>query len=185
MLLHYKEINYVNSKLSKIGMGYTLATMLEMYGNEYFNIVVTKNDVTVRDKNMLSLDRTTFWLTVKELYKEEMKKIHILDLIQRNNSLNKALNSYVDKLTQVDECVMHYRLKGTKSGRLSSGNGSKGSKSKNHYYIDLNAQNLTKPKSGYYRAEKCSEDDPESILGWKFTPLADDYAKSFRRRIYR
>ena len=183
-LLHYKEINYVDSKLSKIGMGYTLATMLEMYGNEYFNIVVTKNDVTVRDKNMLSLDRTTFWLTVKELYKEEMKKIHILDLIQRNNSLNKALNSYVDKLTQVDECVMHYRLKGTKSGRLSSGNGSKGSKSKNHYYIDLNAQNLTKPKSGYYRAEKCSEDDPESILGWKFTPLADDYALSHLEEEY-
>lgn len=183
-LLHYKEINYVNSKLSKIGMGYTLATMLEMYGNEHFNIVVTKNDVTVRDKNTLPLDRTTFWLTVKELYKEEMKKIHILDLIQRNNSLNKALNSYVDKLTQVDECVMHYRLKGTKSGRLSSGNGSKGSKSKNHYYIDLNAQNLTKPKSGYYRAEKCSEDDPESILGWKFTSVPDDYALSHLEEEY-
>ena len=183
-LLHYKEVNYVNSKLSKIGMGYTLATMLEMYGNEHFNIVVTKNDVTIKDKSMLPLDRTTFWLTVKELYKEEMKKIHILDLIQRNNSLNKALNSYVDKLTQVDECVMHYRLKGTKSGRLSSGNGSKGSKSKNHYYIDLNAQNLTKPKSGYYRAEKCSEDDPESILGWKFTSLSDDYALSHLEEEY-
>ena len=57
------------------------------------------------------------------------------------------MNSYVDKLTQVDECYMKYRLKGTKSGRLSSGNGSKSDKRKNHYYIDLNAQNLIKSKS--------------------------------------
>ena len=111
-------------------------------------------------------------------------KVHILELIQKNNSLNKALNSYVDKLTQVDECIMHYRLKGTKSGRLSSGNGSKSDKRKNHYYIDLNAQNLTKPKSGYYRAEKCSKDDPEGILGWKFIPLSDEYALSHLEEEY-
>lgn len=113
---------------------------------------VTKNTVTFKGKNNESMDKKLFWLTVKQVYLDEMQKVHILELI-KNNSLNKALNSYIDKLTQVDECIMHYRLKGTKSGRLSSGNGSKSNKSKNHYYIDLNAQNLTKPKSGYYRAK--------------------------------
>lgn len=177
-LLHYKEIAFAKGKLSKTGMGYTLAVLLETYGNEYFNIVVSKNAVTVKGKKGEEMDSLLFWLTAKELYKSEMKKAHILDLIQKNNSLNKSLNSYIDKLTQVDECYMHYRLKGTKSGRLSSGNGSKSEKRKNHYYIDLNAQNLTKPASGYYRAERCSDDDPDNILGWKFTSLSDDYALS-------
>ena len=178
-LLHYKEITFIDGKLSKKGMGYVLAVLLSTYGKDYFDIKVTLNDITIRGKNGERLDnRNLFWLTVKELYKAEKKKVHILELIKRNNSLNKALNSYVDKLTQVDECVMHYRLKGTKSGRLSSGNGSKSSKKKNHYYIDLNAQNLTKPASGYYKAERCTKDDPENILGWKFTALDTDYALS-------
>ena len=177
-LLHYKEITFAEGKLNKIGMGYTLAVILETYGKDSFNMSISKNAVTVRGKKGEEIDTLLFWLTAKELYKSEMKKAHILDLIQKNNSLNKSLNSYIDKLTQVDECYMHYRLKGTKSGRLSSGNGSKSEKRKNHYYIDLNAQNLTKPASGYYRAEKCSEDDPENILGWKFTSLPDDYALS-------
>ena len=177
-LLHYKEISFVEGKLSKVGMGYILAVLLSTYGKDYFNMTSSMNDLSVKGKRGELIDRTLFWLTVKDIYKQEMQKIHILDLVQTNNSLNKALNSYVDKLTQVDECYMHYRLKGTKSGRLSSGNGSKSAKRKNHYYIDLNAQNLTKPASGYYRAEKCSKDDPESILGWKFTPLDSEYALS-------
>ena len=177
-LLHYKEINFIDGKLNKKGMGYTLALMLTIYGKDYFKMMSTMNDLNIKGLRGEAIDRTLFWLTVKDIYKAEMQKIHILDLVQRNNSLNKALNSYVDKLTQVDECFMHYRLKGTKSGRLSSGNGSKSSKRKNHYYIDLNAQNLTKPASGYYRAERCSNDDPECILGWKFTALDTDYALS-------
>ena len=177
-LLHYKEINFVDGKLNKKGMGYILALMLTIYGKNHFKMMSTMNDLNVKGLRGEVIDRTLFWLTVKDVYKAEMQKIHILDLVQRNNSLNKALNSYVDKLTQVDECFMHYRLKGTKSGRLSSGNGSKSSKRKNHYYIDLNAQNLTKPASGYYRAERCSKDDPECILGWKFTALDTDYALS-------
>ena len=177
-ILHFKEITFVGNKLSKSGMGYTLATMLELYGKSYFEMTTSKNTVIFKGKRGETVDRKTFWLTVKQIYLKEMEKIHILDLIQQNNSLNKALNSYVGKLTEVEECFMHYRLKGTKSGRLSSGNGSKTLKSKNHYYIDLNAQNLTKPKSGYYKAEECSKDDPECILGWKFTSLSDDYALS-------
>ena len=177
-ILHYKEINFSGGKLSKTGKGFILSSMLVLYGKDYFDMKETKNDLYVKGKNGEKVDKRFFWLTVKDMYLNEMKKVHVLDLIQKNNSLNKALNSYVDKLTQVDECVMHYRLKGTKSGRLSSGNGSKSDKSRNHYYIDLNAQNLTKPKSGYYRAEQCPENDPESILGWKFTPLDDDYALS-------
>ena len=181
---HYKEISFVDGTLSKKGMGFTLATLLETYGKEYFNMTSTIKELKVKGKKGETVDRRFFWLTVKDLYLKENEKVHILTLIQKNNSLNKALNSYVDKLTQVDECIMHYRLKGTKSGRLSSGNGSKSEKRKNHYYIDLNAQNLTKPKSGYYKAEKCSENDPESILSWKFTPLDDEYALSHLEEEY-
>ena len=181
---HYKEISFVNGVLLKKGWGFTLALLLETYGKEYFKMTSTIDKLTVKGLKSEPLDLKLFWLTVKALYLKENEKVHILELIQKNNSLNKALNSYVDKLTQVDECIMHYRLKGTKSGRLSSGNGSKSEKSKNHYYIDLNAQNLTKPKSGYYRAEQCSKDDPEGILGWKFTPLPDDYALSHLEEEY-
>ena len=181
---HYKEISFVGGKLDKHGWGFTLASLLEIYGKECFHMTSSIKNLAVKGLKGETIDRKLFWLTVKDLYLREQEKVHILDLIQKNNSLNKALNSYVDKLTQVDECIMHYRLKGTKSGRLSSGNGSKSDKSKNHYYIDLNAQNLTKPKSGYYRAEKCSADDPESILGWKFTPLEDEYALSHLEEEY-
>ena len=181
---HYKDITFVDGKLSKTGKGFILASMLTMYAKDYFDMKETKNDLYVKGKKGEKVDKKFFWLTTKDMYLKEMEKVHILDLIQKNNSLNKALNSYVDKLTQVDNCVMHYRLKGTKSGRLSSGNGSKSDKSRNHYYIDLNAQNLTKPKSGYYKAEKCSADDPQSILGWKFTPLDDDYALSHLEEEY-
>ena len=181
---HYKEIPFINGKLSKTGMGFVLAQLLEIYGKEHFQMTSTIKELSVKGPKGEPADRKFFWLSVKDIYLKETEKAHILDLIQKNNSLNKALNSYVDKLTQVDECVMHYRLKGTKSGRLSSGNGSKSDKSKNHYYIDLNAQNLTKPKSGYYRAEKCDENDPEGVLGWKFTPLSDDYALSHLEEEY-
>lgn len=174
----YAEISFADNKLSKKGLGFNLAAMLLLYGKDYFIMKSSVNDLEVHGKNNKDLTRKEFWLTVRNIYLKEMEKIHILELIQKNNSLSKALNSYVDKLTQVDECRMKYHLKGTKSGRLSSGNGSKSDKRKNHYYIDLNAQNLTKPASGYYRAEKCSQDDPENILGWKFTPLKDDYALS-------
>lgn len=183
-IIHYKDYTFTTGQLSKTGNGYVLATILETFGKEYFNMTSTKNALNLKGKNNEKVDLAYFWLTTKQLYLSEMKKVHILELIQLNNSLNKALNSYVDKLTKVDECVMHYRLKGTKSGRLSSGNGSKSDKSKNHYYIDLNAQNLTKPASGYYKAEKCAQDDPESILGWKFTSVTDDYALSHLEEDY-
>lgn len=175
-MAHYKDISVINGKLNRTGFGFHLANNIELYGKEYFKVASTKNTVTCKGINGEPMDRKLFWLTVKQMYLDEMKKIHILELIQKNNSLNKALNSYVDKLTQVTECKMRYRLKGTKSGRLSSGNGSKSDKRKNHYYIDLNAQNLTKPKSAFYTAERCEADDPQNILGWRFTPVSDDYA---------
>lgn len=175
-LQNWKLIEVTNGKLSKKGNGFALATILELYGKPYFNMKSTINTLTVRGINNESMDLKLFWLTVKEMYKNESEKLRILKLIQRNNSLNKALNSYVDKLTKVDECVMKYRLKGTKSGRLSSGNGSKNDRKRNHYYIDLNAQNLTKPASSYYTAVETTEDGDDCVLGWKFTPVPKDYA---------
>ena len=175
-LHNWKSIRIEQGKISKEGMGFQLCQMLELYGKPYFNMKSTIKNMTVKGKKNEPMDLRLFWLTVKHMYEKESEKLHILGLIHRNNSLNKALNSYVDKLTQVNECIMHYRLKGTKSGRLSSGNGSKSDKNRNQYYIDLNAQNLTKPASGYYVAEECSMDDEEGVLGWKFTPVDKDYA---------
>ena len=185
---NWQQVNYIGETgvLSKSGTtAFTLFQMIEIYGSEYFKLKNnTKNEVKVCDLNNIPMDLRTFRKTVRIMYNKEMEKLKILLLIQKNNTLNKALNSYVDKLTQVDECYMKYRLKGTKSGRLSSGNGSKSDKRKNHYYIDLNAQNLTKPASGYYVAEKCDEKDPENILGWKFTPVKTEYAMEHLEDLY-
>ncbi len=184
-LLNWKKIPYADGKLSKQSKeGVVFAAALEIYGIYHFKIKSTLNYLEVKGLNKEPINLKTFWLTVKKIYQEEMEKVKILELIQTNNSLCKALNSYVDKLTQVDECFMKYRLKGTKSGRLSSGNGSKSDKRRNTYYIDLNAQNLTKPASAYYKAEKCDETDKESILGWKFTPLEKDYAMQHLEDLY-
>ena len=184
-LQNWKSVEFTDGKLNKKGLiAFNLAASLELYGTKYFKMKSTLNFLEVKGKKGEKIDFKMFWLTVKQIYKEEMEKVKILELIHTNNSLCKALNSYVDKLTQVDECYMKYRLKGTKSGRLSSGNGSKSDKKRNTYYIDLNAQNLTKPASAYYKAEKCPMDDPESILGWKFTPLNTDYAMEHLEDLY-
>lgn len=184
-LLNWRSVEFENGKLSKKGLiAFNLATSLELYGTSHFKMKSTLNFLEVKGKKGEKVDFKLFWLTVKQIYKEEMEKVKILELIHTNNSLCKALNSYVDKLTQVDECYMKYRLKGTKSGRLSSGNGSKSDKKRNTYYIDLNAQNLTKPASAYYSAEKCDMKDPEGILGWKFTPLDTDYAMEHLEDLY-
>lgn len=187
-LQNWDKVNFMpeSSVLSKSGsVAFQLYQMIVMYGAEYFKLKLdTKNEVKVLDVNGTPLDLRGFWTNVRIMYNKEMEKLKILLLIQKNNSLNKALNSYVDKLTQVDECFMRYRLKGTKSGRLSSGNGSKSDKRKNHYYIDLNAQNLTKPKSAYYVATECDPKDPESILGWKFEPVETDYAMEHLEDLY-
>ena len=178
-LLNWKDIRYENGILDKSGMGFQLSTLLLLYGDEFFTFgKESVNSLPIYISKKVHPTLLEFWRTVKELYTAEESKYNILMKIQRNNSLNKALNSYVDKLTQVDECIMHYRLKGTKSGRLSSGNGSKTDKSKNTYYIDLNAQNLTKPASAYYSATQTTMDDPEGVLGWKFKPVEKDYAMS-------
>ena len=185
-LTNWRTIDFSNGKLNKKSnlTALNLASALEIYGKYYFKMKSTLNFLEIKGIKGEKVDFKLFWLTVKKIYQEEMKKVKVLELIHKNNSLNKALNSYVDKLTQVDECYMKYKLKGTKSGRLSSGNGSRSDKKRNSYYIDLNAQNLTKPASAYYSAERCSMEDEEGILGWKFTPVATDYAMEHLEDLY-
>lgn len=183
--LNWKDIPYVNGVLSKKGaLAFGFATALNLYGKYHFKIKDNVDNLVIKDLKGKTPDLKTFWKTVEQVYLEETKKLNVLSLIHENNSANKAINSYVEKLTQVDECYMKYRLKGTKSGRLSSGNGSKSDKRRNTYYIDLNAQNLTKPASAYYSAEECDINDPEGILGWKFTPLDKDYAMEHLEDLY-
>ena len=174
----------IGGKLNKSFSGAELAKIILKFGDGYFKINETKNELSLKGPKGEPMDKALFWATLEKMYKDEIEKFNILKLVQENNSLNKALNSYVTKLTEVDECFMNYRLKGTKSGRLSSGNGSKSDKSKNNYYIDLNAQNLTKPASAYYVAEECGSKDPQNILGWKFTPVEKSYAMEHLEDLY-
>lgn len=92
------------------------------------------------------------------------------------NSLEKQLNSYIDKLAEAQSlpdndnigiCRINYKLFGTASGRLASGNSVKSKGDENDYFINLNIQNLTKPKSATYEAVKL-DDDNAGVLGWDF-----------------
>ena len=183
------KIFFVDSKIKAEGPAnmeaYNLINFLKIYGKPYFkflNLDKSVNVLNVRDLNNKPLDKMTFVSMLKEMYASEKKKLEILQAVLKYSSLMKALNSYVTKLTEVDECIMRYRLTGTKSCRLSSGNGSKNSKDKNDYYIDLNAQNLSKSLPKFYVAKKGNGEG--NILGWEFTPVDDDYAHAHKEDEY-
>lgn len=150
-----------------------LVELIMMYGKEQFKLVETANTLNIRTIEGIKCTKKEFFDELKLLYKSVQKNMNVLQLIQKRSSLMKALNSYIAKLTEVDKCHMRYRLQGTASGRLSSGNGSKSDKRKNHYFIDLNAQNLTKPHSAYYKA--IPSEDEGNILGYKFELVSEEY----------
>lgn len=159
-------------------VNFRLASILEIYAQPYFKVMPDRspNSIHIASKTGSYIEKEAFKELLQTLLEKETEKLEILKCIQKIASLNKALNSYIDKLTKVDHCKMKYKLQGTTSGRLASGNGSKNDKKKNHYYIDLNAQNLTKPNPAFYLAEKCDdENDPENILGYKFTLVSDEF----------
>lgn len=175
ILKGFKYIAYDGEKLNKRASAneLRLSKFILTYGKDYFHIKDTINNTYIKSKEKIALDKINFFEELKLLYKRENAKVGILKSIQARSSLCKALNSYVTKLTEVDNCHMRYRLQGTASGRLSSGNGSKNDTKKNHYFIDLNAQNLTKPHSAYYKAIKTNS--PNSILGWDFELVTEEY----------
>lgn len=158
---------------------YALGQYLLTYGKPYFCIKVRKGEnitnIQILDLNERKLGRRDFLVKLAEMYKAERKKLEILQLIQDYSSLQKALNSYVNKLAESDSCRMRYRLTGTKSSRLSSGNGAKSDKRKNLYFSDLSAQTLTKPKSQWYRGEPAQPGDPQAVHGWRFYPVTSEY----------
>lgn len=161
-----KEMNVV---------AYNLTNIIKIYGKPYCKWVDQVNNMVIKNLDGSMATRLDFYNILKNMYQGELKKLDVLKKIQQVSSYNKALNSYIAKLTEVDSCHMHYRLQGTASGRMSSGNSSRGKKT-NEYYINLNAQNLTKPKSSHYKGFRSS--DPDNILGWKFEPVTDEYAKA-------
>lgn len=156
-------------------IAYNLTNIIKIYGKPYCKWVDQVNNMVIKNLDGSMATRLDFYNILKNMYQGELKKLDVLKKIQQVSSYNKALNSYIAKLTEVDSCHMHYRLQGTASGRMSSGNSSRGKKT-NEYYINLNAQNLTKPKSSHYKGFRSS--DPDNILGWKFEPVTDEYAKA-------
>lgn len=182
-LKNFKYIKYdaINGRIDKRESlsEFKLAKLISTYGANSFKFKDTINFLNLRTVEGIKMDKMMFFEELKLMYKSENKKLNVLKLIQKRASLVKALTSYVTKLTEVDKCHMRYRLQGTSSGRLSSGNGSKNDKSKNHYYIDLNAQNLTKPKPAMYLAYKTEE--PGNILGWGFKQLTDEEYEEMRK----
>ena len=177
ILSNFKNIEYrettgaFNKRQNKTAL--LLTDLIKLYGKEQFQITDSANLLTLRTVEGIKCTKHEMFDELKLMYKKVQQNMKILQLIQKRSSLMKALNSYIEKLTQVDKCHMRYRLQGTASGRLSSGNGSKSDKRKNHYFIDLNAQNLTKPHSAYYKA--IPSDEPDNILGWKFELVTEEY----------
>ena len=177
ILSNFKNIEYrettgaFNKRQNKTAL--LLTELIKLYGKEQFQMTDSANLLTLRTVEGIKCTKHEIFDELKLMYKKVQQNMKILQLIQKRSSLMKALNSYIEKLTQVDKCHMRYRLQGTASGRLSSGNGSKSDKRKNHYFIDLNAQNLTKPHSAYYKA--VPSDEPDNILGWKFELVTEEY----------
>lgn len=177
ILSNFKNIEYrentgaFNKRQNKTAL--LLTDLIKLYGKEQFQMTDSANLLTLRTVEGIKCTKHEIFDELKLMYKKVQQNMKILQLIQKRSSLMKALNSYIEKLTQVDKCHMRYRLQGTASGRLSSGNGSKSDKRKNHYFIDLNAQNLTKPHSAYYKA--IPSDEPNNILGWKFELVTEEY----------
>ena len=174
------DIRAINQPVNNL----TLAKVLDTYGKDYFNGKYVGNNsyrVVTKDKKILS--KKEFMQALSVMFEKEKEKFEMLKSIQKNSSLNKAVNSYIEKLTLVDNCRMRYKLYGTRSGRLASGNGSKSDKKvKNRYYIDLNAQNLSKPSPAYYKATQANSEN--SILGWDFELVSDEYAKENLEKEY-
>lgn len=103
-------------------------------------------------------------------------------------SLEKQLNTYIDKLSKCDSveegsnigtCRINYKLFDTATGRLASGTGSKNKSEDNDYYINLNIQNLTKPKSAIFEVTELG-DVQQGILGYDFKCIGNpDKAKEY------
>ena len=176
ILRGFKFISYNGDSINKRASvnDLKLAEIITTSGRDMFKYKDSTNYLQhIRSIEGVRLSPRDFFEELKLLYKRENGKLNILKVIQKRSSLAKAINSYIDKLCSNDTCHMHYNLKGTASGRLSSGNGSKNDKKKNHYFIDLNAQNLTKPHSAFYKAYKSDEEG--NILGWKFELVSEEY----------
>ena len=176
ILKGFKYMDYKDGKLNKRASTneLRLAEIITTYGKRQFKFVESVNYLQhMKSIEGVPLSKKDLFEELKLLWKSENEKLDILKTIQKRSKLVKALNSYIDKLCNNETCHMHYNLKGTASGRLSSGNGSKNEKKKNHYFIDLNAQNLTKPHSAFYKAYRSEEEG--NILGWKFEMVTEDY----------
>lgn len=78
----------------------------------------------------------------------EKVKHPIVDKIIARNSTSTQLTNYASKFTEVDKGYVSYSCLQASTGRILSGN----SGGKNEFFLNLNFQNLTKPKVILYRA---------------------------------
>jgi len=95
--------------------------------------------------------------------KDSLAKIDhpLAQKISQFKSTRTQMKMYVSKFVDETSGRMQYQLFHVPTGRLSSGNANK-----NSYFLNLNGQNLTKPKGSIYEAVPSSEDG--SILGYDF-----------------
>jgi hypothetical protein len=113
---------------------------------------------------------------------------HLIEL----SSLEKQLNSYINKLAEcpsegedpdVGTCRINYKLFGTASGRLASGNNVKTKSEENNYFINLNIQNLTKPDVAFFEAVQVGTTGKD-VLGWDFQLVTEEYMKENPDKYY-
>lgn len=111
--------------------------------------------------------------------KEALAKLDhpVAEKLIEYSHIQKQLNSYVDKLSNVDRGHINYKTFFNTTGRLASGSDGE----KNPFYLPLNYQNMTKPTMQLYRREFIGDDpdNVELILGYRFTPITEEESKDF------
>ena len=180
--LKFNENKQFGSKLPKKdqatrelnSIAYTLTGIIKTYGKDYCKWVDQVNNLVIKNLDGSMATRMDFYEILKKMYHGELAKLNVLKKVQQVSSYNKALNSYISKLTEVESCRLKYNVTSTSSSRLSGGLGRVKKGQEDTYFINLNPQNLTKPKSQYWRGFQ--GDGPKNILGWEFEPVTEEYA---------
>ena len=180
--LKFNENKQFGSKLPKKdqatrelnSIAYTLTGIIKTYGKDYCKWVDQVNNLVIKNLDGSMATRMDFYEILKKMYHGELAKLNVLKKVQQVSSYNKALNSYISKLTEVESCRLKYNVTSTSSSRLSGGLGKVKKGQEDTYFINLNPQNLVKPTQVAYRAYPSNE--PGNILGWKYEQVSSDYA---------
>lgn len=105
----------------------------------------------------------------------------VCQMLARRTTLTKFRSMYSKKLKQRSEGRFQYNTTRLATGRFSSGGGKPEKGDENPFYIDMNFQNLAKPKPAMYlidadKGEPCANKKGEYIIeGYKLTQTNSEF----------